>query len=380
MSGVQVRSAGKVLRIGDTLDEALYGLADDNRSSVLLMAEGQRIETPHQLRRLQEAGFAVEMPRREDASSRSTTGASTSGGAHHDFSRRIQQAVETRKGLVGAVNKLMHRIRDGAVPDIGLLQAASDQLASGVASDPQAHAALAYLLRCNDYTVEHSADVAVLMVATGRVLGLPQSDLPLVSMAGLMHDVGKQRVPEHILNKPDRLTSGEYECVKKHPTQALEILGDWKDCPQAVRETAVRHHERLDGSGYPDGLAGDQIDTYSKLAAVADSFDAMTARRVYSVGVPPRLALKELYGHRETLFDSECVHALIKLIGVYPVGTRVLLASGDSGVVAAPNSTDTTQPTVLVDRDRRGRALDIPFLADWRQSTCRIVGTTAEAG
>ncbi|HEY3283336.1 MAG TPA: HD-GYP domain-containing protein [Armatimonadota bacterium] len=365
------------------LDEALYGDCRGGTGPVLLMAAGQRIDTALQLRRLKDAGYSVEMPsmyprQTVTASDAARAGFGPEDGPHREFSSRLRQAIETREALVSTAKSLFRRVQEGALPDMGAIEDATGKLACEVASDPQAHTALTYLLRCDDYTVEHSTDVAVLMAALTSILGLSEEEQRLASLAGLLHDVGKQGIPEEILTKPGALTKREYDCIKTHPSLGLEVLSGWDRCPEAVRQVVYQHHERLDGSGYQQGLKGDGIHRFARIAGVVDSFDAMSARRVYSIGVPPRLALREIYSHRDVLFDSEPVLALVKLIGVYPVGTRVLLSTGESGVVSAPNMEDTTRPWVLVDKDRRGRSLDPPFLLVWRAGDPRIVGTSAE--
>ena len=138
---------------------------------------------------------------------------------------------------------------------------------------------------------------------------------------------------------------------------------------------ALQHHERLDGSGYPYGCDRQTIHPISRLAAVADTFDAMTANRAYRKGMPARQAILELHSSRGNQLDSESVAALIKLIGVYPVGTRVVLAGGEQGTVVAPNPLDTTRPYVLVYHDRNGRPFRQPFTVSLQYSKSSIIGT-----
>jgi putative nucleotidyltransferase with HDIG domain len=270
----------------------------------------------------------------------------------------------------------MGRVRAGAAPDVEVLQGASSMLVSNVTADPQAYATLTCLRQCDEYTIEHSADVAILMVAIAHLLGIAPEERPVLALAGLMHDVGKQKIPLEILLKPGTLTPSEFAEVRRHPQYGYEILSHCDDCPEEVRIVALQHHERLDGSGYPSGLSRPDIHPYSSLAAVADTFDAITADRVYRSGRSPRSAVLELYGSRKRRLDTEAVQALIKLVGVYPVGTRVLLDSGERGVVIAPNPDDTTRPVVLVDQDSQDRLLAVPMAIELKAGTHRIVGTS----
>jgi putative nucleotidyltransferase with HDIG domain len=265
-------------------------------------------------------------------------------------------------------------VRTGAPLEIDALRQAGASLLSEVTGDASAITTLTYLHPCDDYTVEHSADVAILMVAMAGVLAVHASELPVLALAGLMHDVGKQRVPEEILSKPGLLTGEEFAEIRKHPQHGFEILAACAGCPEAVRLVALQHHERLDSSGYPGRLNRDQLHPYSRIAAVADTFDAMTANRIYRDGCSPRTALLELYRDRSRKLDLQAVEALVRLVGVYPVGTRVRLNTGEHGVVVAPNPHDTTRPVVRIDRDRLGRLLPVPFTLSLGGETRHVAG------
>jgi HD-GYP domain-containing protein (c-di-GMP phosphodiesterase class II) len=273
----------------------------------------------------------------------------------------VEAATRVRRVVTEAVQELIGRVRAGAALQIEALHEASSSLLSEVGGDASAVVTLTYLHHCDDYTVEHSADVAILMVAIARILAVPASELPVLALAGLMHDVGKQLLPNELLQKPGTLTCEEFAEIRKHPQHGFDLLAGCDGCPDAVRAVALQHHERLDGSGYPARLTREQLHPYSRIAAVADTFDAMTADRVYRRGCPPRTAILELYRDRQQRLDPEAVEALIHLVGVYPVGTRVRLSTGERGVVVAPNPHDTTRPVVWIDRDRHARVLAVPF-------------------
>lgn len=297
----------------------------------------------------------------------------------NEFSERMMAAVQVQQAVTSAARELLGRVRTGTAPDMDALQQAGSTLVSQVTEDVHAVAALTFLHQCDDYTIQHSADVAILMVAIGRVLELPQSDLRVLALAGLMHDVGKQLVSPAILRKPGRLSGAEFAEMRKHPQYGFDLLSGYPHCPEAVRLVALQHHERLDGSGYPSGLTGSALHPYSCIAAVADTFDAMTSDRIYRKSCPTRQAIIELYGARMRRFVPSVVEALIKLVGVYPVGTRVVLSTGERGVVISPNPDDTTRPSVLVDHDRNGCRLATRFVLSPQVEGCRIVGTEQQS-
>ena len=370
---------GPIFRIGDVLKEPVYR-RQTGRSPVLLLAAGHRIESELQLRQLRDEGYSVALPSEAVASSRppsATPGPINPQPAGDDsdpgieFSRRVESAYRVHETVVDAIREVLVRVgAGGAIPLERMEQASADLLAQ-VRSDTSAVVALTYLRRCDDYTVEHSANVATLMIAIARLLGVSEPDLPVLALAGLMHDVGKQRVPGHILNKPGTLTRDEFEEIRKHPMHGYEILSACAACPDAVRIVALQHHERLDGGGYPSGTTG--LHPYSRIASVADAFDAMTSDRVYRRAVPTRPVLLELFRESGTRLDPEAVDALIKLVGVYPVGTRVRLDTGECGIVVAPNPEDTTRPAVRIDRGPNGRRVYPPRLCCLHASPHRVV-------
>ncbi|MBI3911614.1 MAG: HD domain-containing protein [Armatimonadetes bacterium] len=364
-----------VLRIGDALSRPVYGRPDGASARVLLLAAGQRIESELQLRRLREAGFAVQLPSEERSPNDPALPPADPSppAASAMFTQRLEAGQRLRQTVIEAAGDITRRVASGAAPDIPNLLSASSVLAAEVAADPYAVATVAHLQQCDDYTVEHSADVAILTVAIAHLLGRGATDLRLLALAGLLHDVGKQRVPKEILDKPGPLTPEELKEVRRHPQHGFDILTHCEDCAPEARLVALQHHECPDGSGYPAGCARSVLHPYSLIAAVADTFDAMTADRVYHKGIPARPALLQLHAARETHFDAAAVAALIKLVGVYPVGTRVVLNTGERAVVIAPNPEDTTRPVVQVDQDHLGRALARSFTLFLQGASCCIV-------
>jgi cyclic di-GMP phosphodiesterase len=363
-----------LLQLGDVVGESFYGQLLGAGQPVLLLAAGQSIDSEHQLRRLREAGYSVrlacEMPPVFGAGS--ATPADAAAGLSVPparpfatpldpaFARRVEAAARVHDVVTGAVRDLARRVYKREPMDMEAMLAASSTLVSEVSADPHAIATLTFLRRCDDYTIEHSADVAILMVAMARWLEMPEPERRTLALAGLMHDVGKQQIDPTILNKPTALTREEFLEIWKHPQYGYRLLSACPGCPEAVQLVALQHHERLDGTGYPGGLVSEELHPFSRIAAVADTFDAMTADRIYRKGLPSRQALLEIYAAAGVRMDSPSVSALIKLVGVYPVGTRVVLDTGERALVTAPNPDNTTLPVVLVEHDRYGQRLAPP--------------------
>jgi putative nucleotidyltransferase with HDIG domain len=377
----------RVFKMGDLVTEPVYGsAANTGGQPVLLLAAGSCIDSEVKLRRLQEAGYAValpnrastrresEKPRESEVAGQGPTSDFLDPGslAGIPFHARLDEAEKVRTTIARLATDLQERMLVGELEDLEPVREWSDWLAGYVISDPQAMATVVHLKQCDNYTMEHSANVAILMVGMGSVLGYREADLREIALAGLMHDVGKQKIPREILEKNGPLSREEFEIVRRHPHEGLKILSSLS-CSDTVRAVAMEHHERLDGSGYPHGLAGDRVHPYSRIAAVADCFDAMTADRVYRVPVPARQALLDLWSLRGQYLDEALVSALAMLVGVYPVGTYVYLESGELAVVTAPCATDAEKPVVRIERDRLGRPLRVPLLLDTSGSGPSIV-------
>ena len=363
-----------VFKLGDRLPANVYGRLSEGGRPMLLLAAGKKIETEHQLQILHEAGFTViwTLGKQKGVTKAKQV---EKPGPTASFGDRLEYGMKLRRTINDAIKDLNGRIHAGESPQFTSMLALSEMVANDVASDPQAFSAIAYLSRCDDYTVEHSADVSILMVAIGRVLGVSDDWVQELALAGLLHDVGKQMVPPEILQKSGPLTESEFKVIRRHPEYGMRILADWNQCPVGVTDVAFQHHERLDGTGYPLGCVRNMLHPYSLMAAVADAFDAMTANRCYHVGTSARHALTQLYSSRDSKYDRDAVDALIKLVGAYPIGTRVRLSTGEAGVVVEPNFDAPAYPIVEVDTHPSGRPMPVKYRVRLNSETCWIVET-----
>ncbi|MCR4653840.1 MAG: HD-GYP domain-containing protein [Eubacterium sp.] len=202
-------------------------------------------------------------------------------------------------------------------------------------------------LRLNDrYTYSHSIDVATIAIIIGKTQKRTQSDVFDLGMAGLLHDIGKMRIPKEILHKPTSLTPDEYEIVKKHTIYAYEMLEDNADIKDSISLGILQHHEKLDGSGYPNGDRLGMIHPYAKILAIADIFDAMVTSRPYRKGISPRKAAEMLLGMSDKL-DIKDIQAFLNTIILYPANTIVRLSNGESAKVIRKNPNYPMRPVVV---------------------------------
>ena len=222
--------------------------------------------------------------------------------------------------------------------------------------NPNAMLWMSKVREANEYTAQHSLNVCILVIAFGRQLGFTKDELFSLGMCGLLHDVGKVRIPQEVVNKEEPLTPKEWKQMQAHTTIGRNLLMTSPGIGHSV-DVAYSHHERIDGKGYPRGLDGSQISQSTKIVALADAFDAMTAKRCYSNAMTPSAAVKEIYKSKGTQFDESLALKFIKTIGLYPPGTLVELANGVLGLVLERNEKYQHLPKVLVLLDKHRRKL-----------------------
>lgn len=259
--------------------------------------------------------------------------------ADHALSRRPCSAAEEAERAGAIVNRskqavmaMFDDIRLGKAVTSGALLPVVDEISSSVARNPYALIGIARLKTKDEYTYLHSVAVCALMVNLARHLALDEGVTRDIGMAGLLHDVGKMTVPAALLHKPGALTPAEYAIVKHHAMRGYEMLRDSGNVPQIALDVCLHHHERIDGTGYPHSLAGDEISLYARMGAVCDVYDAVTSARAYKQPWQPTEALSrmaEWHGH----FDPRILAAFERSLGIYSVGTLVRLRSNRLALV-----------------------------------------------
>lgn len=278
--------------------------------------------------------------------------------------KEFERAVSTHAAGEKAVQESVGALRAGRTLDAQSVSDAVSGLTESVLRNPDAMLLYTQLQQKGDYTQSHALDVSVYMTAFGRFLEMSREDVSLLGHLGLLQDIGKVRLPTVLIEKRDRLSPEEFELAKKHVEHSAEILRETEGLPARLADLALLHHERHDGSGYPRKLAGRDIGLIGSIAAIIDTFDALTARRPYAEPVAPSTALSMLYKWRGTFFDPYLVEQFIRCIGIFPIGSVVELNSGESGIVIAQNVEKRLQPRVMIVRDAAGNPLKPQKLVD----------------
>jgi HD-GYP domain-containing protein (c-di-GMP phosphodiesterase class II) len=262
------------------------------------------------------------------------------------------------------VREALVALRSGKTLHADKLCEAVSLVTESVLRNPDAMLLFSKLWEKGDYIESHALDCAIYMVAFGRFLGMSRDDIVLLSYLGLLQDVGKVKLPTGLIENPARLIPIEYQLAQKHVEHSAEIIRGTAGLPRRLADLATLHHERLDGSGYPRRLKGNEIGMIGSIAGIVDTFDALTARRPYAAPISPSEALKVLYKARGTLFDPYLVEQFIRCIGIYPLGSMVELNGGEVGTIVSQNSGKRLQPRVMVVQDAAGNPIHPQKLID----------------
>jgi putative nucleotidyltransferase with HDIG domain len=244
------------------------------------------------------------------------------------------------------VHHLMSDIRMGKQIELAKTLPVVEHITDSILRNKDAFISLSRIKKKDEYTFQHSVSVCALLVAFCRALEYEKDVIMEAGLGGLLHDVGKMKVPDHILNKPATLTESEFEVMKSHSAIGRELLKQTPGIPEAAIVITGQHHERYDGTGYPDKIKRDEISQLGQMAAIADVYDALTSDRIYHKGMQPTAALKKLFEWSKFHFNAELVQHFICLIGIYPVGSLVRLESGTLGIVVNPGNENMLRPIV----------------------------------
>lgn len=260
----------------------------------------------------------------------------------HDYTKEFKHTLGTFKNLYTNV-KLGKKIIVEEMKD------SLEPLVSGILNNNDILGNLRRIEVNDEYTFRHSINVSLISSMIGKWLGYSPSDLMDLSVAGLLHDLGKCKIPNEILNKPARLNPVEFEVMKGHSYMGYQLLAESEELPQSVLYGILSHHERMDGSGYPNGTSGYNIHEFARIVAISDMFDAMTSNRVYKSKVSPFFVAEEILRESHQHLDVNITSLFLKNIAQFYVGNVVRLNTGDIGEVVLVNQFNVTRPLVKVD-------------------------------
>lgn len=291
-----------------------------------------------------------------------TTHGAISSKTEASFLKAFESSANTYKDTCSLVKSMMDDIRFGNQLNVKAAKVAVADCVDHVLESPDTMLLFTQLKHQDEYTSQHSLNVCILSILLARHLQYPLKDLNDVGLCGLLHDMGKMKVPPEILNKPGKLTDDEMAIMKSHTTLGRDVLMSAREVFPGAVDVAYTHHEQLNGEGYPRGLSASGLSVYSRLVAVVDAYDAITSDRIYQKGRLHLQAISILTQNRDTHFDAHLVFKFIDCIGIYPVGNAVEMKNGEVGIVIKENPGNKTRPKVLMLMDADKHFIDSSVL------------------
>lgn len=210
----------------------------------------------------------------------------------------------------------------------------------------------------DDYLYIHSVNVGLLSILIGVKLGLQRDELIELGVGGFLHDLGKIKLPSKLLNKKEKLKQEEFKKIARHPVYTYELLKNEDKISIASKRAVLEHHENYDGSGYPRGLTGNELHLFSKIVAIADTYDAITSKRAFKDSNKPYEAMKAIISNSGKRFDPEIVSKFLKFFSIYPLGSYVKLNTNEIGVIVKSNPESILRPIILVVKNSEGEEIE----------------------
>lgn len=268
------------------------------------------------------------------------------------------QAQTALKEAQAGVGAMFEAVQVEQMLEAGQAKSAVGNMTASMLRNPDALMLFSAMRARGGYQLERAMDVSIYMIAFARFLGMEEQAVERAGLVGLLQDIGMLHLPQEMLQKSGRLEPAEFKVVQGHVARTTKILAGAAGLPPEVAKLAALHHERYEGTGYPQGLRGNAIDVIGAMAGIVDTFDALTVKRPYAEAMSPSNALNLLFRMREKTFHPVLVEQFIRCIGYFPVGSIVELNSGEVGVVVSQNAEQRLQPRVMVVRDASGQPLN----------------------
>lgn len=268
--------------------------------------------------------------------------------------------VETYNRALSAIRTICRDIERGRIPNSAPLIKVVDQMVGITMQEPWALLGLTMIKDYDNYTFNHCVNVGVLAMALGASLGMDSATVRDLGISGQLHDIGKTMIPKEILNKPGKLSSDEFDEMKRHPELGSKIIREMEGLAPHISSVVLGHHLHYNRSGYPEWASKLPFNQMIDIIAIADTYDAITTLRVYQHPVNPRTALNEMQKLENTILDGNIVQRFVEMMGNYPVGTLVRLDTNEVAIVYRPNPLDESAPLVRILIDGDGKRLRAP--------------------
>jgi len=262
-----------------------------------------------------------------------------------DLAQQVEKASLLREKTYEYIQQTFNQVYENGNLDVDKAKEVVSTLVANILEGHDTMIWLTYLKNRDEYTAIHSLNVCIYSISFGRFIGLSEQEINTLGLGALLHDVGKIKVPEHILSKPGKLTNDEFTLMKAHAFLGYELLKNNNMPPEAL-DIVLSHHERVGGQGYPNGKREKEISYFARIVAIIDVYDALTSDKPYNDGLSPRVALNKLYNLAPNNFSQDLIEEFIKFMGIYPIGSVVELNTGHTAVVITNNEKNRLKPIV----------------------------------
>jgi HD-GYP domain-containing protein (c-di-GMP phosphodiesterase class II) len=274
-----------------------------------------------------------------------------------------------------ALDELAQDIRSNKKLEIVKVEDAIQDVVGSMTRNPDALMLVMQLRQQDNARYGYALQSSVYLVALGRHMGLPTNLLERLGITGLLLDIGNMKLPGELLQKKSRLTPEDFEIIKSHVQLGLEILKETPNLHADILDGVAQHHEREDGSGYPAGISGNNISLFGRMAAIVQSFTALTNTRSHTKAVSAHEALKSISALSGEYYLDSLVEQFIQTIGIFPVGSLVELSTGEVAIIIGQNKLRRLKPRVLIVRDSNKNPVSHPTTLDllWQQETSTAI-------
>lgn len=275
----------------------------------------------------------------------------------------VRKAERTHHKAQQVMTKVFEDCRAGGGLDINSIEQVVTPVIDSVLDTPDAMACVVRMRAKDQYTYNHALATSVWAVVFGKFLGFDIDNLRTLGLGGLVLDIGKTRIADALLNKSEALSADELQEIRRHVDYGLEILAETPSVDPRVVKMLETHHERYDGSGYPNGLQEDDIPVFGRIAGIVDSYDAMTSLRPYAPARSTYHAMRHLLDQSDILFQSEMIERFIQVVGIFPTATLVEMNTGEVGIVVEQNHIRRLRPKIMMVLDTDKKMLsDFPIV------------------
>lgn len=265
------------------------------------------------------------------------------------------------------MGRVFNDVRSGCSLNSQEVKSTVISIADSVIRNPDALMLLSVLESKDEQSVTHSINVCTLCLIFGRYIGLEKKQLYELGTGALLHDIGETQIPNEILYNNEKISPEEQKVLQNHTQHGVQLLMETKGLPQSAIEIARDHHERVNGSGYPQKLIGEQLSLFTKIVSIVDVYDSVTTGLRGKTAITCTEALKNMYVWREELFDSLLVEQFIQCLGIYPIGSAVELNTGEIGIVVSTNPGRRLLPRIMLVRDQDKKPYEPPKIINLEQ-------------